>query len=82
MKIHKIDVEHEVSLIDDQLSTNEEKLDYAIRKIKENELDTIKLIIKNGEAFLLIKIENMISIRVYSNSNELKELFKDYIICK
>ncbi|RLF66021.1 MAG: hypothetical protein DRN26_04565, partial [Thermoplasmata archaeon] len=45
--VKDVDVEHEVSLIDDQLQTVKEKLDYAIKKLEENEPSVVKLIIRD-----------------------------------
>jgi len=77
--VKDVDVEHEVSLIDDQLRTVKEKLDYAIKKLEENEPSVVKLIIRDSEGFLLIKIEDVISIRIYADPKEIKNCLKDHI---
>jgi len=77
--VKDVDVEHEVSLIDDQLQTVKEKLDYAIKKLEENEPSVVKLIIRESEGFLLIKIEDVISIRIYADPEEIKNCLKDHI---
>jgi len=80
IKIKDIDVEHAASIVDDQLSSKEEKIEYAIRKLEENEPNEIKLVIKESEAVLIVKIENIINIRVVSE--DIKGVKKIFENCK
>ncbi|HEC96297.1 MAG TPA: hypothetical protein ENI59_01295 [Euryarchaeota archaeon] len=80
IKIKNIDVEHTVSILDDQLSSIKEKIDYAIEKLEENDPDEIKLVIKENEAILIVKIENTIDIRITSEDVvETKRIFENYL---
>ncbi len=80
MRIKEIDVEHAASIVDDQISTQKERIEYAIRKLEENDPDDIRLVIKEDEAVLIIKIENIIDIRITSEDVKgTKEMFEGYI---
>lgn len=40
-----IDVENRASLVDDMLKSTEDKLRYAIQKLKENDVDTARFVV-------------------------------------
>ena len=52
--------------MDDQLSSTKDKIEYSIEKLEENDPDEVKLVIKEKEVILIVKIENTIDIRVSS----------------
>lgn len=66
--------------MDDQLSSTKDKIEYAIEKHEENDPDEVKLVIKEKEVILIVKIENTIDIRVTSEDVVgTRRLFEDYI---
>jgi len=66
--------------VDDQLSSTKDKIEYAIEKHEENDPDEVKLVIKEKEVILIVKIENTIDIRVTSEDVVgTRRLFEDYI---
>ena len=67
-------------IVDDQLSSTKDKIEYAIEKLEENDPDEVKLVIKEKENILIVKIENTIDIRVTSEDVVgTRRLFDDYI---
>jgi len=67
-------------IVDDQLSSTKDKIEYAIEKLEENDPDEVKLVIKEKEVILIVKIENTIDIRVTSEDVVgTRRLFDDYI---
>lgn len=67
-------------IVDDQLSSTKDKIEYAIEKLEENDPDEVKLVIKEKEVILIVKIENTIDIRVTSEDVVgTRRLFEDYI---
>ncbi|MPW38257.1 hypothetical protein GBV73_00820 [Thermococcus sp. 101 C5] len=63
-KLLDIEIENRASLLDDMLESKDEKLKYAMKKLEENEIDEAKLVLKGGNALLVLKIEDVISIRL------------------
>ncbi|NJE26691.1 hypothetical protein E3E22_08695 [Thermococcus sp. MV5] len=58
-----VEIENRASLLDDMLNRKDEKLKYAMKKLGENGIDEARLVLKEGKAILVLKIENVISIR-------------------
>ncbi|NJE13342.1 hypothetical protein [Thermococcus sp. LS2] len=71
------EVENRASLIDDTLNTLEERLDYIIDKLDDNEPTEAKLVVKDDSGILIIKIEDIISIRLTVRDYE--KLMKDLL---
>ena len=59
-----VDVENRVSIIDDMLESEEEKLRYAREKVREGNVDRAVLVVRDGRGTLIIKVENVVEIRV------------------
>ncbi|AHL22270.1 hypothetical protein [Thermococcus nautili] len=59
-----VDVENRVSLLDDMLKSDEEKLKYAREKVKEGNVDKAVLVVRDGIGTLVINVENVVEIRV------------------
>ena len=59
-----VDVENRVSIIDDMLESDEEKLKYAREKVKEGNVDRAVLVVRDGRGTLTINVENVVEIRV------------------
>ncbi|KPU62456.1 hypothetical protein EP1X_08905 [Thermococcus sp. EP1] len=58
-----VEIENRASLLDDMLDRKDEKLKYAMKKLGENDIGEARLVLKEGKAILVLKIENVISIR-------------------
>ncbi|WP_042680757.1 hypothetical protein [Thermococcus paralvinellae] len=71
-----IDVENRASLVDDMLKSSEDKLRYAIQKLEENDVDTARLVIKGDVGVLIVKIEDVITIR--ATIKEYKKFIEDF----
>ncbi|NJE48518.1 hypothetical protein [Thermococcus sp. 9N3] len=57
-------VENRVSLLDDMLKSDEEKLKYAREKVNEGNVDKAVLVVRDGTGTLVINVENVVEIRV------------------
>ena len=62
-KLLDIEIENRASFLDDMLESKDEKLKYAMKKLEENEVEDAKLVLKGSNAVLVLKIEDVISIR-------------------
>ncbi|GAB6135297.1 hypothetical protein [Thermococcus prieurii] len=62
--IVSVDVENKVSLLDDMLKSDGEKLKYAREKVKEGNVDKAVLVVRDGTGTLVINVENVVEIRV------------------
>ena len=62
--ITNIDVENAASLFDDMLESREEKLRYAREKLANGNIDKALLVVRDDTGTLVIKIENVVEIRV------------------
>ncbi|MBO8174552.1 MAG: hypothetical protein H0Z18_04775 [Thermococcus sp.] len=71
-----IDVENRASFLDDMLKSTEDKLRYAIQKLEENDVDTARFVIKDGTGVLIVKIEDVITIR--ATIKEYKKFIEDF----
>lgn len=58
-----VEIENRASLLDDMVDRKDEKLKYAMKKLGENGIGEARLVLKEGKAILVLKIENVISIR-------------------
>lgn len=58
-----VEIENRASLLDDMVDRKDEKLKYAMKKLGENDIGEARLVLKEGKAILVLKIENVISIR-------------------
>ncbi|NJE84374.1 hypothetical protein E3E23_00745 [Thermococcus sp. CX2] len=59
-----IDTENEASLLDDMLQSDKERLKYAREKLDDGTIDSALLVVKDGTGTLVVKMENIITIRV------------------
>ena len=71
-----IDVENRASFLDDMLKSTEDKLRYAIQKLEENDVDTARFVIKGDVGVLIVKIEDVITIR--ATIKEYKKFIEDF----
>ena len=58
-----IDVENRASFLDDMLKSTEDKLRYALQKLEDNDVDTARFVIKDNTGMLIVKTEDIITIR-------------------
>ncbi len=59
-----VDVENRVSLLDDMLKSDDEKLRYARDKVNGGNVDKAVLVIRDGMGTLVINVENVVEVRV------------------
>ena len=59
-----VDVENTASLFDDMLESGEEKLRYARERLANGNIDKALLVVRNGVGTLVVKMENVVEIRV------------------
>jgi len=59
-----VDVENRVSLLDDMLDSKEERLQYALEKMKESNVDKAVLVVRDGRGMLVINLEDVVEIRI------------------
>ncbi|ALM76271.1 hypothetical protein [Thermococcus barophilus] len=71
------EVENRASLIDDTLNTLEDRLEYILNKLDDNEPTEAKLVVKDNSGILIIKIEDIISIRLTVKDHE--KLMRDLL---
>ncbi|USG99954.1 hypothetical protein K1720_00230 [Thermococcus argininiproducens] len=70
-----VEVENRASLLDDMLKNKDERLEYVLQKLEENEIDEAKVVVRDDSVIITLKIEDVILIRfVFGNHNILKEL--------
>ncbi|ACJ16196.1 hypothetical protein TON_0708 [Thermococcus onnurineus NA1] len=58
-----VDVENEASVIDDMLGSEEGKLRYVREKLDDGNIDSAVLVVRDGTGTLVVKMENVITIR-------------------
>ncbi|WP_324735811.1 hypothetical protein VFC49_01065 [Thermococcus sp. SY098] len=75
-----IEVENRASFLDDMLKSTEDRLRYALQKLEENDADTAKFIIKSNVGMLIVKIEDVITIRV--TIKDYKKFVDDFRLAK
>jgi len=59
-----VDVENEASLMDDMLTSEEDRMRYAREKVTENGADSAIFLVKDDTGTLVIKIGNVVTIRM------------------
>ena len=62
--IVRVDVENAASILDDMLGSEGEKLRYARRILDNGNIDKAVLVLREGEGIFIIKMENVVEIRV------------------
>jgi len=60
----EMEVQNAASLFDDMLDSKEERLRYAREKLEDGNVDKAFLVVKDDIGTLVIKIENVVEIRV------------------
>ncbi len=75
-----IEVENRASFLDDMLKSTEDRLKYALQKLEENDADTAKFIIKSDVGMLIVKIEDVITIR--ATIKDYKKFLEDFRLAK
>ncbi|ASJ04630.1 hypothetical protein [Thermococcus barossii] len=59
-----VDVDNAASILDDILDSNSRKLQYARRILDDGNVDKAVLVVRDNEGILVIKMENVVEIRV------------------
>ncbi|MCD6372255.1 MAG: hypothetical protein J7L37_01700 [Thermococcus sp.] len=62
--IVSVDVQNSVSILDDMLDSDAKRLQYARRILNNGNVDKAFLVVKDNEGILVIKMENIVEIRV------------------
>lgn len=68
--VNEVEVENLASLLDDMIESPKERLEYARRLIKEGNVDKAVLVVGDESGSLVVKIENVVEIRVFVKEYE------------